>query len=122
MSAYFLKHHPPLEQRLSALKCPTASMTPEAEDTTITFEQEFLAQFHQRLLNLCEPRSVEIMQVQQKEWYQIYIFKKQQDIAVFKIWYNAKQRFSRFQAELKQCSSMPFVQEINQLLTEDLAV
>ena len=111
-----------LEQRLSALKCPTASMTPEAEDTTITFEQEFLAQFHQRLLNLCEPRSVEIMQVQQKEWYQIYTFKKQQDIAVFKIWYNAKQRFSRFQAELKQCSSMPFVQEINQLLTEDLAV
>lgn len=111
-----------LEQRLSALKCPTASMTPEAEDTTITFEQEFLAQFHQRLLNLCESRSVEIMQVQQKEWYQIYTFKKQKDIAVFKIWYNAKQRFSRFQAELKQCSSMPFVQEINQLLTEDLAV
>lgn len=111
-----------LEQRLSALKCPTASMTPEAEDTTISFEQEFLAQFHQRLLNLCEPRSVEIMQVQQKEWYQIYTFKKQKDIAVFKIWYNAKQRFSRFQAELKQCSSVPFVQEINQLLTEDLAV
>jgi hypothetical protein len=56
----------------------------EAEDTTITFEQEFLAQFHQRLLNLCESRSVEIMQVQQKESYQIYTFKKQKDIVVLK--------------------------------------
>ncbi|MEG0487057.1 MAG: ATP-binding domain-containing protein, partial [Acinetobacter sp.] len=111
-----------IEQRLSALKRPTAMVTTQPIATVMKFDQDFLAQFHQRLLELCTPQAVEIMQVEQKDWHQIYTFKKQKDIAVFKIWYNAKQRFSSFQAELKQCSSMPFVNEINQLLTKDLSV
>ncbi|MEG0196894.1 MAG: AAA family ATPase [Acinetobacter sp.] len=111
-----------LEQLLSVLKRPTVVVTTQPSTPTITFDQDFLAQFHQRLLDLCTPKAVEIMRVEQKDWHQIYTFKKQQDIAVFKFWYNAKQCFSSFQAELKQCSSMPFVNEINQLLTEDLNV
>ena len=110
-----------LEQLLSVLKRPTGPtvvVTTQSSTLDITFDQDFLAQFHQRLLDLCTPKAVEIMRVDQKDWHQIYTFKKQQDIAVFKFWYNAKQCFSSVQAELKQCSSMLFVNEINQLLTK----
>jgi len=93
---------------------------PIAVEKDLNFEQDFLQAFHQRLLELCHAKQIEVAKLTQKQWCQHYMFKKQENIAVFNIWYNSKKRFSSYQPELAQCTSMELVIEMNQLLMEDL--
>lgn len=84
------------------------------------FEKSFLNDFHQRILALTTENSITVQDVVEQQWSQRYTFIKDEERAVYDIWYNGKSQFTRCQAVITQCSRGTLVGKIEGLLTKGM--
>jgi ATP-dependent exoDNAse (exonuclease V) alpha subunit len=84
------------------------------------FEEEFLNDFHKRLHPLVEHKGITIINVESMDWKQRYSFIQSGESAVFDIFYNGKNRFTKCAPVKNACSSNSLCTEILAILTEGL--
>lgn len=109
-----------LELILAPLKGQIISNDP-VDQKDFTFAQEFLKEFHSRVVELCQLSQITIDSLVQQQWCQRYKFRKEQELAVFDIWYNSKNQFTKFQPVISACTPGILLSDINALLTEGLS-
>jgi hypothetical protein len=85
-----------------------------------SFSKQFLNDFHEKVLGLCDSQGITIQKVVEQQWSQRYSFSKDGAVAVYDVWYNGKDRFTKCQPVITACSPGPLVGAIGHLLTEGM--
>jgi len=85
------------------------------------FAQQFLNDFHERVANLADKRGITIQNVVEQQWSQRYTFTIDKEVAVYDVYYNAKNQFKKCQPLISACSPGPLVSDVGRLLTEGLS-
>lgn len=83
----------------------------------VSFAKQFLNEFHGKVIELCGLNGITVQNVVEQQWCQRYIFAKDGAVAVFDIWYNGKDRFTRCQPVITACSPGSLVGTVGELLT-----
>ena len=93
--------------------------SPNADE--FSFEEYFLNQLHQRLVPLAEERGIEIRDVVKHPWSLRYSFNRGSEVAVYDIFFNGGNRFTKCQALITACSPGDLVGDVQHMLTEGLS-
>lgn len=105
---------------LSPLKGRPLHSVSNPASAEASFSKQFLNDFHKRVLELCGANGVTVQNVVEQQWAQRYSFAKDGAVAVYDVWYNGKDKFTKCQAVVAACSPGPLTGEIGQLLTEGM--
>ncbi|MFV7436608.1 AAA family ATPase [Pseudomonas vlassakiae] len=81
------------------------------------FAKLFLNEFHAKVLGLCAGSGISLQKVVELQWCQRYSFARDGAVAVYDIWYNGKDQFTKCQPVVAACSPGTLVSEVGQLLT-----
>ena len=84
------------------------------------FSKEFLNDFHEKVLSLCGESGITVQNVDEQQWSQRYSFARDGAIAVFDVWYNGKDQFTKCQPVITACSPGTLARDIGLLLTKRL--
>ncbi|MFG0723886.1 AAA family ATPase [Pseudomonas sp. GLN_6] len=84
------------------------------------FSKQFLNDFHEKMLKLCDATGITVQKVVEQQWCQRYSFSRGSEVAVYDVWYNGKDQFTRCQPVITACSPGALAGEIGQLLTQGL--
>lgn len=87
----------------------------------IHFEDDFINDFHQRLLPLASEHEISIQNAEKYQWHVRYSFARGNEVAVFDIFFNGKNRFTRCQPLITACSPGSLVPDVEQMLTQGLS-
>ncbi len=87
----------------------------------IEFEEVFLNDFHKRLSPLAEKKGMVINNVESMDWKQRYTFIQSGESAVFDIFYNGKNQFTKCAPVRNACSSSILSTDVQALLTKELS-
>lgn len=85
-----------------------------------SFPKQFLNDFHEKVLGLCAANGITVQSVAEQQWSQRYSFAKDGAIAVYDVWYNGKDQFTRCQPLVSACSVGPLVGAVGHLLTKGM--
>jgi hypothetical protein len=85
-----------------------------------SFPKQFLNDFHEKVLELCGANGITVQNVVEQQWSQRYSFAKDGAVAVYDVWYNGKDRFTKCQPVVTACSPGPLAGAVGQLLTEGM--
>ncbi len=86
----------------------------------VQFSKQFLRDFHEKVLKLCDATAISVQKVVEQQWCQRYSFSRGSEVAVYDVWYNGKDQFTKCQPVITACSPGALTAEIGQLLTEGL--
>ncbi|SOB75610.1 protein of unknown function [Marinobacter sp. LV10R510-11A] len=106
---------------LAPLKGAPVASAPTAPADRFNFEEDFLSQFHHRLIPLAEERGIVIQNVVKHPWSLRYTFNRQSEVAVYDIFFDGGNRFTKCQALITACSPGSLVGEVQLMLTEGLS-
>lgn len=109
-----------LTSLLSALKGLPLVAGGESTAAGAHFSRQFLNDLHETVLKLCEARCITVQKVVEQQWCQRYSFSKDSEVAVYDVWYNGKDQFTKCQPVITACSPGALAGEIGQLLTEGM--
>lgn len=110
-----------LAKLLSLLKgSPLAVPSGLAAAEAASFQKQFINDFHEKVLKLCALNSITIQNAVEHQWSLRYSFIKDGAIAVFDVFYNGKDQFTKLQPVITACSPGPLTSAVGQLLTEGL--
>jgi len=87
----------------------------------LRFNQPFLNDFHRQVVNLAGKKGITIQNVVEQQWAQRYTFTRDNEVAVYDVYYNAKNQFRKCQPLIQACSPGPLVDDVGLLLTEGLS-
>jgi hypothetical protein len=87
----------------------------------IKFAEGFINDFHQRLVPLAAAQDISIQNVEKYQWHVRYSFSRGSDVAVFDIFFNGKERFTRYQPLITACSPGSLLPEVELILTQGLS-
>ena len=90
--------------------------------TNFEFEETFLNDFHKRLYPLTEQKGIVINNVESMSWKQRYTFVQSGESAVFDIFYNGKNQFTKCSSVRNACSSNTLSADVQAMLTEGLSL
>ncbi len=102
---------------LKGLPLVTAGGSTAAE---VHFSKQFLNDFHEKMLGLCDSTGINVQKVVEQQWCQRYSFAKGSEVAVYDVWYNGKDQFTKCQPVITACSPGALVGEVEQLLTQGM--
>ncbi|MBV5330257.1 MAG: hypothetical protein JZU65_21945, partial [Chlorobium sp.] len=85
------------------------------------FKQPFLNDFHGQLVNIAGKKGIKIQNVVEQQWSQRYTFTRDNEVAVYDVYYNAKNQFRKCQPLIQACSPGSLVGDVGLLLTEGLS-
>lgn len=85
-----------------------------------SFPKQFLNDFHEKVLGLCSAHGITVQNIVEQQWSQRYTFAKDSAVAVYDVWYNGKDQFTKCQPVVTACSPGPFASAVGQLLTEGM--
>jgi hypothetical protein len=105
---------------LSPLKNTVFAPAEGAQSLQYHFQHQFLADFHERLIELTSANGITIQRLVQGQWFQRYTFGRGSDFAVFDVFYNAKHRFGKCAPVANSSSPGTFCGEIGALLTKGM--
>lgn len=105
---------------LSPLKGKPLFSGGESADAETNFSKQFLNDFHEKVLGLCDSHGITVQKVVEQQWCQRYSFAKDGAVAVYDVWYNGRDQFTKCQPLITACSPSPLVGTIGQLLTEGM--
>lgn len=88
--------------------------------TDARFSKQFLNDFHEKVLSLCGENGITVQKVVEQQWSQRYSFAKNGAVAVYDIWYNGRDQFTRCQPLITACSPGSLAGEIGLLLTKGM--
>lgn len=83
----------------------------------VHFAKPFLNEFHAKVLSLCAGSGITLHKVVEQQWCQRYSFTRDGAVAVYDIWYNGRDQFTRCQPVVTACSPGTLAAEVGQLLT-----
>lgn len=109
-----------LASLLSALKGLPLAAGGGATISGAHFSKQFLNELHEKILKLCGERGITLQKVVEQQWCQRYHFSKDNAVAVYDVWYNGKDQFTKCQPVITACSPGALAGEIGQLLTEGM--
>jgi hypothetical protein len=81
------------------------------------FAKPFLNELHAKVISLCADSGITLQKVAELQWCQRYSFARDGTVAVYDIWYNGKDQFTRCQPVVAACSPGTLAAEVGQLLT-----
>ena len=84
------------------------------------FAKQFLNDFHEKVLSLCSDNAITVQKVVEQQWCLHYSFTKDGAVAVYDVWYNSKDQFTKCQPLIPACSPGSLVGEIGLLLTKGM--
>ena len=93
-----------------------------SSSTNFEFKEAFLNDFHKRLSHLVEKKGIIINNVESMDWKQRYTFIQSGESAVFDIFYNGKNQFTKCARIRNACSSSILSADVQALLTEGLSL
>ena len=85
-----------------------------------SFPKQFLNDFHQKVLMLCNENGITVQGVVEQQWSQRYSFAKEGAVSVYDIHYNGKDQLTKCQPVVSACSPGPLTTTVGQLLTEGM--
>lgn len=106
---------------LTILKGSPMVLSPVAPGDQFMFDQQFLNDFHGRVVNLVGERGIKIQNVVEQQWSQRYTFTADREVAVYDVYYNGKNQFTKCQPLITACSPGSLVGDVGLLLTEGLS-
>lgn len=83
----------------------------------VHFAKQFLNEFHAKVLSLCAGSGITLQKVVEQQWCQRYSFTRDGAVAVYDIWYNGKDQFTKCQPVVAACSPGTLAAEVGQMLT-----
>lgn len=86
----------------------------------VHFSKPFLNDFHEKMLKLCDATGISVQKIVEQQWCQRYSFARGDEVAVYDVWYNGKDRFTKCQPVITACSPGALAGEIGQLLTQGM--
>jgi hypothetical protein len=101
---------------------PNVSISENFSFESVSFSKDFLAEFHRRIVDASLQREIQISNVTEAQWSLRYTFTRQNEVAVYDVWFNGKSQFTRCAPVLPSCTKGALVRDVNVLLTEDLAL
>lgn len=87
---------------------------------SFNFSEPFLEEFHESLKKVLEPQDIMIVEISSHPWLEKYLFTKNNDMATFDFYYNGKKQFTRFAEQPNKSTSVEFIRELNQILSNEL--
>src|SRR5690606_9289841 len=87
----------------------------------IHFEDDFINDFHRRLLPLASERQISIQNAEKYQWHVRYSFARGNDVAVCDIFFDGKKRFTKYQPLITACSPGSLLPDVEVMLTEGLS-
>ena len=84
------------------------------------FAKPFLNDFHEKVLSLCGESGIAVQKVVEQQWSQRYSFAKDGAVAVYDVWYSAKDQFTKCQPLISACSPGSLVGDVGLLLTKGM--
>lgn len=109
-----------LADLLSALKGRPLLAGGNSAVANASFPKQFLNDFHEKVTGLCGASGITVQNVVEQQWSQRYSFAKDGAVAVYDVWYNGKDQFTKCQPVITACSPGPLVGVVGQLLTEGM--
>ncbi len=94
---------------------------PVVQGDQFMFEQEFLNAFHLRIVSITTERGIIIRNVEALQWSQRYTFTRDREVAVYDVYYNSGNQFTRCQPLKTACSPGSLVGDVGLMLTEGLS-
>ncbi len=91
-----------------------------ASAVEVQFSKQFLNDFHGKVLKLCDATGITLQKVVEQQWCQRYSFSRGSEVAVYDVWYNGKDQFTKCQPVITACSPGALAGEIGQLLTQGM--
>ncbi|MDB9868060.1 AAA family ATPase [Pseudomonadales bacterium] len=88
---------------------------------SFSFEEDFLNELHHRIMPLADEQGITIHNVEKLQWNLRYTFMRDNEVAVYDIYFNSKNSFKKCQAIPSACSPGFLVGDVNVLLTEGLS-
>lgn len=104
----------------SALKGLPLLASGESTAAKVHFSKQFLNDFHAKMLTLCDVTGITVQKVVEQQWCQRYSFARGREVAVFDVWYNGKDQFTKCQPVITACSPGALAGEVGQLLTQGM--
>lgn len=105
---------------LAPLRGLLLATDPTESTSEVSFSKPFLNEFHQRMSGLCTDDGIDIRKAVEQQWSLRYTFAKDGEIAVYDIWYNGKDQFTKCAPLVSACSPGSLVDNVGQLLTEGM--
>lgn len=109
-----------LTSLLSALKGLPLVASGESTAAEVHFSKQFLNDFHAKMLTLCDVTGITVQKVVEQQWCQRYSFARGSEVAVYDLWYNGKDQFTKCQPVITACSPGALAGEVGQLLTQGM--
>lgn len=109
-----------LTSLLSALKGRPLDAGGGSTVADVHFSKQFLNDFHEKMLKLCDATGITLQKVVEQQWCQRYSFTRGSEVAVYDVWYNGRDQFTRCQPVITACSPGALVGAIGQLLTQGI--
>lgn len=85
-----------------------------------SFSKLFLNDFHQKVIGLCSASGITVQNVVEQQWFLRYHFVRDGSVAVYDVWYNGRDQFTKCQPVITACTPSPLVRVIGQMLTEGM--
>ena len=95
-------------------------VNPVADTKNFNFSEPFLEEFYESLKKVLEPQDIKIVEISSHPWLEKYLFTKNNDMATFDFYYNGKKQFTRFAEQPNKSTSVEFIRELNQILSNEL--
>lgn len=86
-----------------------------------SFEEDFLNEFHHRVVPLAEKQGMAIQNVEKFQWNLRYKFTRGNEVAVYDIYFDGKSRFNKYLPVITACSPGRLVGDVQIMLTEGLS-
>lgn len=86
----------------------------------VSFDKPFLNDFHQRVLALCTEAGIAIRNLVRQQWSLRYTFTRGGEVAVYDVWYNGRDQFSKCAPLVTACSPGALIGDVGVLLTEGM--
>ena len=103
----------PMQESIIIIKQPGASQS-------FVFNEEFMNEFHDFIVSLTSSKNIQVHNVEQQQYCQLYTFIKDSDTAVYKFWYNKKKQISSREPVQSRCSGH-LLHELEELLAVGLS-
>lgn len=85
-----------------------------------SFSEPFLEEFYESLKTVLESKGIKIIEIISHPWLEKYLFSKNDDVALFDFYYNAKKQFTQFIEQPTKSTSPELIREVNQILANEL--
>lgn len=96
-------------------------ITMSVKENQFEFDEPFMLQFHERLVEACNKHDVHISNVESKHYFLRYTFAKDDDVGVLDIYYNGKKQFTKCTPQQNSTTSKDLMRNLIAIVSDGLS-